>query len=477
MMHAGVNWLYSTGDEESACNSMWSHVLRSYLASLASLILFVAAQCTCLAEDAIVAYKQARDSFLAIEIEFTWGTRPTSEFSDSLQREIDSITKAQSGPLPDAVVDEIKRGSGEDVPFEEAKKLYFGKLLQQKQALRDGRPIPDRFTIQVTPEITDVRVFLNAADENPRRKHAAVNGLPSFTGGDYKRVQRKNEGKWLGVEPYPRINRRTPVAWAESTLLLQTMLPPFVDPASHFFKTFVSGSADDFWKDSEQITTVGTITSLTGDELHLLLKPLSDLRFGLAAVSERNQFMPEWVSEWQCIDENSVNDVTQEVASKLAGQVEYFRANSATNTRLEAVPETLVFFESYKQVEGGGLYPFSVIHKPIVLLSTEESVQQKMDWHELPFGVKEIGLLQVQSITANAFVVEREPLKLSDGTVFLDLDSNLCSVIGETPDQAIRRLLANREKPSTLRTTMIVANVIAVSLLLGYYLFRKRWAR
>ncbi|MEI6541364.1 MAG: hypothetical protein WCO86_17830, partial [Planctomycetota bacterium] len=62
-------------------------------------------------------------------------------------------------------------------------------------------------------------------------------------------------------------------------------------------------------------------------------------------------------------------------------------------------------------------------------------------------------------------VAEFSKLALADGTVFLDFDSNISKVIGENPDEAIRRML--ELKPQSRRTMwLVVVNCLALLVLL-----------
>jgi len=408
--------------------------------------------------------RQNAATFIHLEVDFTWTVSATGEFTRSLDAERNEVTRRfAKGDFPPEIRDRINQFVTQGATEQSARQKVLDEIITPQSLQTPRSRSPDRYVVRINDFGAEVQIFLNLSDENPRRADALARGLDSFTGGDFKKLQRVQELKWVGHDPYPGLRHNNPTVWAQSILQVNTLLPPHVDGVGLGLQTYFHSAG----LDCDRME--GFVCPMPGGDdatVHrwLVVQPERQNRFVLALIDQLRDSTPDWVAVFECIDGNQLDDISSDVAGKLALQVEGFRASNYSSTRYAAVPELILYFGDYEQVQGAGWYPTHVTRKPLALLTTSEANATGRITDQ-PFGVREEGNLHVNSVRANSDVAEFSKLALADGTVFLDLDSNISKVIGENPDEAIRRML--ELKPQSRRTMwLVVVNCLALLVLL-----------
>ncbi|QDT43937.1 hypothetical protein Pan241w_40410 [Gimesia alba] len=428
-------------------------------------------------DELFTIYQQNHASFVAMELDcfYHWGH--SDELPASIDAEIDYLKKQlQVDDLPVELIRIIEAKASPGSSFQEAKQQFIAhREMMRKLELR-AIIEHEHIFFRMTPEQWDLHLYQNAKMNDLRQKSAVARGLKSFTGGDFQHVQRKVEGGWLCLEPYPYVNSTYPVACSKTIWdTRQAPLPLFLE--SGLLKTESSTHWNTFWDEPEKIQSFGSWIPETGGPLQLLIKPFDNMQFQFVALDVSKGAMPQWSSLMQCIDDHSIENLTPEIVSNLAAQIEFFRNHSTTNSRKEAVPLKIIFFDDYQNLESAGWYPFKIMHKHITLHPTEETYREKRTWRHTPFGIGGIQTLQIKSIAVNDSVSKGEPLKLPANTIILDLDTENNTILDDTPvkatDRFMTRLLGRTLWGTVKRNAAVFIGGMIIFCLIGFLIWRR----
>lgn len=422
-------------------------------------------------------YQQNRESFVSMELDCFYDWTHSEELAISIDAEIENLRiKLKRDDLPSEVIRRIKANASPNASFEEAKQEFIAhREMMRKLELRAIIQYEHIF-YRMTPELWDLLLYLHENMNDAREKSAISRNLTSFTGGNFQHVQRKTEGEWLCLEPYPFVNRTYPVAISKTIWdTRHSPLPLFFE--SGLLKSESTTHWNTFWDEPEKIKTFGSWSAKTGGPLQLLIKPIDDMQFQFVALDVAQGAMPRWCATMRCINDHRVDDLTPEMVANLAKQIAFFQNHSTTDVRYAAGPLTIIYYEDYQKYDSAGWYPHKITHKNLALHSTAETVREKRDWRQTPFGIGSIRTLRIKSIAVNDSVSKSEPLRLPENTIVLDLDTENNTVIDDSPvkatDRFMSRLLgASRWK--SLKVNIVTILGILTILALIIYLVWKR---
>ncbi|QDT92419.1 hypothetical protein [Gimesia algae] len=446
-----------------------------YLLSI--LAVFAPGEADLSVDELFTIYQQNRESFVAMELDCFYHWSHSEELAISIDAEIENLRiQLKRDDLPGEVIRQIKANASPNASFEKAKLEFIAhREMLRKLELRAILQYEHIF-YRMTPELWDLHLYLHENMKDPREKSAISRDLTSFTGGNFQHVQRKIEGEWLCLEPYPFVNRTSPVANSKTIWdTRHSPLPLFFE--SGLLKSESTTHWNTFWDEPEKIKTFGNWSPKTGGPLQLLIKPIDDMQFQFVALDVAQGAMPRWCATMCCIDNRRVDDLTPEMAANLAGQIAFFQNHSTTDVRYAAVPLTIIYYEDYQKYDSAGWYPLRITHKNLALHSTAETVRKKRDWRQTPFGIGSIRTLQIKSIAVNDSVTKPESLKLPANTIILDLDTENNTNSDDTPvkvtDRFMSRLIGARRWNSLKVNAVIILGILTIFTLFGFLVWKR----
>lgn len=427
-------------------------------------------------EELRASYEQNRSAFVTLSVEAMWELATPDEFKDTLRNHV-GYAERQLTTLEnrEKLYSFLKaRGFLKDSPLEDIDpKNEKAFVLAVTQHVRSRYEIPgntvtttERTNYIVGIDETEVRRFVKADDV--RRKDAVGRGISSFSGGDYSIIQSGRDGKWTCLEPYPFVAKRVPSAWKTSGVDINVLIPPFVD--KHGLKPGYSNNLSRLWARTEDVVSFGILANGSA-ELQIVGKPISGQGFLLAGISTvaPDLPIPRWIAECRHFGKE-FDEIDNDRAQELANQIVSLRDNWSAKRLSFAMPNRVVYFEDLEDIEHGGRYPSRLVFR--LISSARTAADMEVEPADLPMGWSKAGTLELLRVKAGSDVEPITPLELPNGTLLLDIDSNLASRVGENIAVSLGQL-TDRPRSKSTRSLFLLFNLCAVVVIVVSVILRR----
>ncbi len=428
--------------------------------------------------DYVSSFVRNKETFVRYQIECT-SVQGAPEYQREMLRMVvkQLDERGRTTPLSPEELDTLsKKAATKGKSLEQVKQELVGKFKSNLSEMAERRTWHQETTYFVTPDLLMIRYFNDYENDNARRKNARQKKLSSRTGGDWVLAQRKPaDTSWTGLEPYPYVNHKDPLAWMKADYASMFLLPPFVRSD----RLHLNNKYPDLL--STSLGRSGSMAYLgpwnAGSEpCHLFVAPMAEsgpdqVAFIMCAFPESAQQngFPKWIAS-AGVTQGTAKDLARSVAVKFADLMQAFVNNpEAPQARLNEIgPRGLVSFGQVDKVEGAGWYPRIIRNASFAPVFKSSSLSWTKDWD---LGIKLIDSTVVKSILANESMPELKPFELPQGTLFLDLDTGVGGVHGAASEDGIKNLLPG---PRPYRWGIILVNVVAVVTIIAVLLFRRK---